>query len=532
MRTILEVLGVDRLQLVLSQMQYALKEGNQRFILAYTLYDCVAAIRSSVHLTPEDVGFPVSTHDQPSTVQPAEGLNESKYPLLRSLSAIQDIVLYDYFDAGARAREVEELQKANASLFRELSVSHSLETWEIVTSLLPFLPNRASFSLLSRGSSLVHFWLAPIVWRVRSCEDAAEMTRLRSVLSATAKGLLANASVLPATLTAYCMSLLHDAERAISSSRAEAKQIAATTEIWTTSSVGPRSTSDGRRNLIVEREQKLTGTNLNEQNRKKVNKASEEEMLGFALQLLNGAVEKKLLVATDATHRRLAESFVDSLLFVLRTCRKASVVRDCLRFVDTLLQWKIDSMTQNVEPLRRNSIPRCSPLELLFSLLSDFSATSSELARALFHTLSQIYHLYPSRFPVSLMGRKTEMTVDQGRALLLLIRRDIAQSERQNAAFGMLRVILQRKLVFADLYDFMDELSTLLLQTFDDSLRNHCARVLLNFLLNYPMADKRVDAMLTFLLKNIEYEEPSGRLALLHLLLNLVKNFPVEVGIA
>ena len=111
------------------------------------------------------------------------------------------------------------------------------------------------------------------------------------------------------------------------------------------------------------------------------------------------------------------------------------------------------------------------------------------------------------------------MTVDQGRALLMLIRRDISQSERQNAAFGMLRVILQRKLVFADLYDFMDELSTLLLQTFDDSLRNHCARVLLNFLLNYPMADKRVDSTLTFLLKNIEYEEPSGRLALLHLLL-------------
>ena len=172
-------------------------------------------------------------------------------------------------------------------------------------------------------------------------------------------------------------------------------------------------------------------------------------------------------------------------------------------------------------------------LELANTFLSDrLDEPSSALARALCHTLSQIYHLYPSRFPVSLMGRKTEMTVDQGRALLLLIRRDIAQSERQNAAFGMLRVILQRKLVFADLYDFMDELSTLLLQTFDDSLRNHCARVLLNFLLNYPMADKRVDAMLTFLLKNIEYEEPSGRLALLHLLLNLVKNFPVEVGIA
>ena len=236
------------------------------------------------------------------------------------------------------------------------------------------------------------------MWRVRSCEDAGEMTRLRNVLAATSKGLLANASVLPATLTAYCMSLLHDAERAIASSRAEAKQIAATTEIWTTSSVGPRSTSDGRHNLIVEREQKLTGTNLNEQNRQKVNKASEEEMLGFALQLLNGAVEKKLLVATDATHRRLAESFVDSLLFVLRTCRKASVVRDCLRFVDTLLQWKIDSMTQNVEPLRRNTIPRCviarASLLAAVGLLRDVLRAH---ARAFPHALADLPPL-PVRF--------------------------------------------------------------------------------------------------------------------------------------
>lgn len=57
MRAILEVLGVDRLQLVLSQMQYALKEGNQQFVLAYALFDCVAAVRPSVHLAPEDVGF-------------------------------------------------------------------------------------------------------------------------------------------------------------------------------------------------------------------------------------------------------------------------------------------------------------------------------------------------------------------------------------------------------------------------------------------------------------------------------------------
>ena len=229
------------------------------------------------------------------------------------------------------------------------------------------------------------------------------MTRLRNVLTATTKGLLSNASVRPATLAAYCMSLLQDAQRAITSARVEAKHIAATTDIWTTSTVGPRSTSDGRGSLMVEREQKLTGSDLHEDRRQKVNKASEEEMLGFALQLLNGAVERKLLQPTEPSHRQLVESFIDSLLFVLRTCRKASVVRDCLRFLDAILQWKIDTMTQNVEPLRRSVFlqgliartPFRSSLRLLRHVFGAFSL-SFPLPRADLPALSVRFLRFPN----------------------------------------------------------------------------------------------------------------------------------------
>ena len=123
------------------------------------------------------------------------------------------------------------------------------------------------------------------------------------------------------------------------------------------------------------------------------------------------------------------------------------------------------------------------------------------------------------------------MTDSQGKALLTLIRRDVTLPERQNAAFSLLRVMLTRHLMIADLYDFMDKLSVMLLQTPNDTLRNQCARVLRMFLLNYPMTEKRVDATLSFLLKNLEYEEPSGRLALLHLLQSLMKESPAEVFI-
>lgn len=48
--SILSLLGVKVFHLVLSQMQYALKEGSQPFVLAYTLYDLLAAIRPSLNL--------------------------------------------------------------------------------------------------------------------------------------------------------------------------------------------------------------------------------------------------------------------------------------------------------------------------------------------------------------------------------------------------------------------------------------------------------------------------------------------------
>ena len=42
--SILKVLGVNYLHLVLSQMKYALTEGNQLFVLSYTIADVVQAI--------------------------------------------------------------------------------------------------------------------------------------------------------------------------------------------------------------------------------------------------------------------------------------------------------------------------------------------------------------------------------------------------------------------------------------------------------------------------------------------------------
>lgn len=121
------------------------------------------------------------------------------------------------------------------------------------------------------------------------------------------------------------------------------------------------------------------------------------------------------------------------------------------------------------------------------------------------------------------------MSDKQARALIMLIKRDLNLPEKQNAAFGLLRVILDRRITISEVYDLMDELSVLLLQSFNDSVRNQCSRVLLNFFMNYPMSDHRIEKLLSFLLKNLDYDEPSGRLALTHLLQNMLTSFPADV---
>lgn len=52
---LLQLLGVPYLNLILTQMQHALTEGNQLFVLAYTLPDLLTAVKSSVHLQPSKV---------------------------------------------------------------------------------------------------------------------------------------------------------------------------------------------------------------------------------------------------------------------------------------------------------------------------------------------------------------------------------------------------------------------------------------------------------------------------------------------
>ena len=73
----------------------------------------------------------------------------------------------------------------------------------------------------------------------------------------------------------------------IESLKKDVKEIQKSTRIWMTGDINQRITSDGRSQLLVEPEQKLTGDNLSESRRKKVNKTGKTELMGFGFQVSN-----------------------------------------------------------------------------------------------------------------------------------------------------------------------------------------------------------------------------------------------------
>lgn len=60
-------------------------------------------------------------------------------------------------------------------------------------------------------------------------------------------------------------------------------------------------------------------------------------------------------------------------------------------------------------------------------------------------------------------------------------------------------------------------------------VRQLCSQVFLQFLLDYPLGERRLRQHLEFLVRNVGYEHSTGRAAVLDLMSQVVAKFPLPV---
>lgn len=158
-------------------------------------------------------------------------------------------------------------------------------------------------------------------------------------------------------------------------------------------------------------------------------------------------------------------------------------------------------------------------IQQIFAILKQEAGTESDVAQTGLKTLAVI-----------LRDRKdVEVKEKQLGYLLEIITPDIEDPSRQSTLFGLLRSIISRKFVVADIYDLMERVSEIMVTSQSPNVQELCRISVMQFLLDYPQGRGRLKKQMQFLAKNLAYVYESGRISVMELVSAIFHKFSVEL---
>ena len=123
-------------------------------------------------------------------------------------------------------------------------------------------------------------------------------------------------------------------------------------------------------------------------------------------------------------------------------------------------------------------------------------------------------------------------TEAQFRFLVTFCFGDLEADQREghrNTTFSLMRAVLARRPLLPEVYDVMKTVSSLVVRAGAAETRALCAQALVQFLLDYPLGERRLRQHIDALAANLEYQYASGRLSALGAVRDLAARFPKEV---
>lgn len=99
-----------------------------------------------------------------------------------------------------------------------------------------------------------------------------------------------------------------------------------------------------------------------------------------------------------------------------------------------------------------------------------------------------------------------------------MIKDSVDKLKVQGNALQCLRSVVHRRYVCSELYDLIETVQEMMISSVDKLTRQLCQNIFIQFLLDYPLENSRIEQHINFLLKNLNFKLESGRLQLLQTL--------------
>ncbi|KAL2923314.1 Small subunit processome component 20-like protein [Bienertia sinuspersici] len=224
----------------------------------------------------------------------------------------------------------------------------------------------------------------------------------------------------------------------------------------------------------------------------------------FALRLLHNRLRNIKL------HKGNAEllSMLDPFIKLLTSCLR-SKYEDILAF-----------SFKCIFPMTRLPLPSLeSQADKIKVTLLDIAQSSSDVKSSVMQPCLKL-------LTALLHSTKITLSADQ---LHVLIQFPLFVDLEKNPSFvalTLLKAIVRRKLVVHEIYDVVTQVAELMVTSQEEAIRSKCSQILLQFLLNYQLSQRRRQQHLDFLIAHLRYEHATGRVAVLKMLKTIIKRFP------
>ncbi|KAL5708838.1 hypothetical protein ACHQM5_019594 [Ranunculus cassubicifolius] len=226
----------------------------------------------------------------------------------------------------------------------------------------------------------------------------------------------------------------------------------------------------------------------------------------FSLRLLHNRLKSMKFDKKDEQMLSMLDPFVKLLADCL-TSKFEDILSAALRCLGSLIRLPLPSLANHADNIK--------------TLLLDIAQKSGNSSSPLLESCLTLLTVLLRSSKVTLSSEQLHMLIQ----FPLFI--DLEKSP-SFIALSLLKSIVRRKLVVPQVFDIVTRVAELMVTSQDEPIRKKCSQILLRFMVDYPLAKKRLQQHLDFLLSNLSYEHSTGREAVLEMLHAVIVKFPKQ----
>ena len=121
-------------------------------------------------------------------------------------------------------------------------------------------------------------------------------------------------------------------------------------------------------------------------------------------------------------------------------------------------------------------------------------------------------------------GSSLMLNTKQLKALVSLLRATVADTQHHNNTFGLIAALVSRKVVNVEMYELMDDVLNLAVQSTNASVRGLAISTFVSFILNYELGEKKIESFLVRCVSNCKYEYDEGRASAMDMVYKILGN--------